>query len=89
MFGGKFQKEMRLIVVFWSEICFRVAQAYFFTDFLATTETGISGTLSLGGKILSLAKKSLSLAKKSLSLALKILDLPQKIPSVLYMCRKQ
>ena len=41
-----------------------LSQAYFFTDFPAPTETGISETLSLGGKFLSLAKKkSLSLAK--------------------------
>ena len=32
-------------------------QAYFFTDFPATTETGISETLSLGKKFLSLAEK--------------------------------
>ena len=38
-------------------------QAYFFTDFPATTETGISETLSLGKKFLSLAKKSLSKSK--------------------------
>ena len=38
-------------------------QAYFFTDFPATTETGIPETLSLGGKFFSLGKKSLSLAK--------------------------
>ena len=43
-----------------------IMQAYFFTDFSATTETGISETLSLGGKFLSLAKKSLSLSKKAL-----------------------
>ena len=53
-----------------------VEQAYFFTDFPAPTETGISETLSLGKKFLSLAKKSLSLAKKSSSLA--------KNPRVLY-----
>jgi len=40
-----------------------LVQAYFFTDFPATTETRISETLSLWEKILSLVKKSLSLAK--------------------------
>ena len=44
-------------------ISMHINQAYFFTDFPATTETGISETLSLGKKFLSLAKKSLSLAK--------------------------
>ena len=43
----------------------QVNQAYFFTDFPAPTETGISETLSLGKKFLSLAKKSLSLAKNA------------------------
>ena len=46
-------------------------EAYFFTDFPAPTESGISETLSLGEKFLSLVKKSLSLAKN---------------PIVLYMC---
>ena len=41
----------------------KITQAYFFTDFPATTETGISETLSLGKKFLSLAKKSLSKSK--------------------------
>ena len=36
-----------------------INQAYFFTDFLATIETGISETLSLGKKFLSLAEKIL------------------------------
>ena len=36
----------------------KIRQAYFFTDFPAPTETGISETLSLGEKFLSLAKKN-------------------------------
>ena len=50
-----------------------LSQAYFFTDFPAPTETGISETLSLGGKFLSLAKKSLSLEKKIFEFSKKIL----------------
>ena len=42
-----------------------IAQAYFFTDFPASTETGISETLSLGGKFLSLAKEILEFSKKN------------------------
>ena len=44
-----------------------LVQAYFFTGFPASTESGISETLSLGGKFLSLAEKILEFSQKSLS----------------------
>ena len=42
-------------------------QAYFFTNFPATTETGISETSSLGEKFLGLAEKILEFSQESLS----------------------
>ena len=69
---------MKTLVSIFCKKSVSLTQAYFFTDFPAPTETGISETKSLGGKFLSLAKKSLSLAniiefseKKSLNLAKK------------------
>ena len=44
-----------------------IAQAYFFTDNPAITETGISETSSLGKNFLSLAEKILEFSQKSLS----------------------
>ena len=69
---------MKTLVSIFCKKSVSLTQAYFFTDFPAPTETGISETLSLGEKFLSLAKKILEFSQISLSLAKKILEFSKK-----------